>query len=150
MKEKIFWIGDDGDFKCAAIAGKVYQRGQEIPADKVAPEVLKEWIDKGLAGKGREHAPLVVKDTGAIAVRDAEIRALKRRLDEYLPYKNEVGKLKSALDKSKAEKKGKAEREAELVAELKAKTAEIVELTAQVEALTKPDGKPDGFGGKDK
>lgn len=111
--DKTFWIGDDGDNKSVKIGKKIYGRGDSFPAVLVAPELLKEWADKGLISVGAKSAPVVIQDTETVKARDAEIRVLKADLDRLPGLQREVTELRDALEKAKSGKKAARVKELE-------------------------------------
>lgn len=169
--DKVFWIGDDGDNKSVLINRKVYARGEEIPAEDVPDDLLKEWQGQGLVSVGKNIAPIVVKDTESSKKYEAEIRSLKSDLDRLPGLEREIADLKKALKSSKSGKKADAVKALEADVEAKdkeindlgakvteldldvqEKVALIDKLNADIEALTNPDGKPeskDDLGGDD-
>jgi prefoldin subunit 5 len=111
--EKTFWIGDDGDNKSVKIGKGLFGRGDEIPAGDVAPELLKEWGDKGLISVGAKAAPVVIQDTETIKALEAEIRVLKTDIDRLPGLQREVTELRAALEKAKTGKKAARVKELE-------------------------------------
>lgn len=141
-KEKTYWIGDNGDNKSVGIARKIYGRGAEIPAHEVSPELLEDWLKRGLISVGKKNAPIVIEDTEAVKNFEAEIRSLKARLDGMTALENENKKLRKALEKAKDGKK--AERLKELEEYVKTKDAENADLKIDIEekaALIEKQGK---------
>ena len=77
-KGKVYvWIGDDGDNKSVSIERKVYSRDSEIPADKVAPDVLAAWIKSGLVSEAGQR--LVSVEATEL---EAENKALRKELEK--------------------------------------------------------------------
>jgi prefoldin subunit 5 len=133
--EKTFWIGDDGDNKSVKIGKGLFGRGDEIPAGDVAPELLKEWGDKGLISVGAKAAPVVIQDTETIKALEAEIRVLKTDIDRLPGLQREVTELKAALEKAKTGKK--AERVKTLEAKIVDLEKDALEYDVAIEDLKK-------------
>lgn len=170
MKKKTFWIGDDGDNKSVLITRKVYVRGQEIPSDDVDKKVLDGWLKRGLISEGDYHAPIVVKDANVEAL-EAKVKQLKTDLEKARSGKKadnlkaleadtkaKDGHIKELEENAVAqtarikELEDRLEGQVKEVADLKAdqeekaaliekQAGEIKQLTADLEAATKPGDK---------
>lgn len=159
MADKVFWIGDDGDNKSVSINREIYVRGDDIPAEDVAPKLLDEWLEKGLISTGDNILPVVIKDTEAVKNLEIEIASLKRDLDRLPGLQREISELKKAADKAKSGTKVKRVKELEAqvkgledvnagietdvrekAALIEQQTTRITELEAEVETLTAPGG----------
>lgn len=111
MGDKVFWIGDDGDFKCVKAGGKIIGRGKEIPAGTLSDERIEEFREKGLIAIGDKAAPVVIKDTETIKNLETEIVSLKRENDCLPGLHREIIGLKKSAEKAKGGAKAKQLRE---------------------------------------
>jgi hypothetical protein len=133
-KDKVFWIGDNGDNKSVNIARKIYGRGDEIPAGSVPDDMLKAWEADGLISIGSFNTPVVVDGQQTIKGLEAEVRDLKVKLDMMPGLQKENGKLKDALAKAKSGKDSEAVKAAKDEAEKAVKRAEIAEADVEEKA----------------
>jgi len=156
MSDKTYWIGDDRDNKSVCIKRGLYVKGDEIPAEDVAQELLDEWKKKGLIAVGDQAAPVVIIDTQAVTNLKIEIASLKRDVDRIPGLEREVSDLQKAAEKSKGGSKAKAAkakdaRIKELETDNQEKAAlidkqidEIKGLKSDLEEATAPDKGGDG------
>ena len=105
---KVYWVGDDGDNRSVCVDRNVYVKGDEIPAEHVAQELLDEWQKKGLIAVGDKAAPVVIIDTQAVTNLKTEIDVLKRDLDRIPGLEREISELKASIEKAKSGTKAKA------------------------------------------
>ena len=135
MADKTYWVGDDKDNKSVGIKRKIYVKGDEIPAEDVAQELLDEWKKKGLIAVGEKSAPVVIIDTDAVKNLKIEIVSLKRDLERIPGLERTISDLEKAAEKAKGGSKAKAS---------KAKDAHIKDLEenaiAQSERINKLEG----------
>ena len=129
MSDRTYWVGDDGDNKSVCIKREIYVKGDEIPADDVAKELLDEWRKDGLIAVGDTAAPVVIIDTVAVKNLKTEIASLKRDVDRIPGLEREISDLKKAAEKAKGGTKAKAVKE--LIDEAKVKDERIKELEAE-------------------
>ena len=172
MADKTYWVGDDRDYKSVCIKRVIYVKGDEIPADDVAQELLDKWQKNGLIAVGDSAAPVVIVDTQAVTNLKTEIASLTRETDRIPGLEREVKDLKTAAEKAKGGSKAKAakakddrikeleenaveggDRIEELELDVKEKAAliekqgkEIKDLKADLETATAPDKSGDGPG----
>ncbi len=90
MADKVYWIGDNRDNKAVCINREVYVKGDEIPTECVAKELLDEWQKQGLIAVGDKAAPVIIIDTDAVKNLKVEIASLKRELDRIPGLEREV------------------------------------------------------------
>ena len=161
-KGKVYvWIGDDGDNQSVSIERKVYSKDSKIPADRVAPDVLAVWIERGLVSEDGQRIVVSAEATEL----EAENKALKSALEKAksgkkatavkeleknaIAQSERIKELEAiGLERLAAAKAAEADIE-EKAALIEKHAARITELESEVEALTEPktgDANTDGGG----